>query len=119
MRATGKLHWSEATPLIREVGFAKIRENTFVPKEWFARRIIDFDLWLVCSGRMHLKDQKGNENVLTRGSIVLLKPGDQFEMRVDAAGPYSNFFVHFDLLDADSQVIPHYRIKIPSAFGSV
>jgi AraC-like DNA-binding protein len=56
---------------------------------------------------------------LTRGSTVWFAPGNGFELRVDAPGPYTNVYAHFDLLNRSGRIIPHDRVEIPPATGFI
>lgn len=110
--------WSEAVPQVVWAGMATAAPNYVIPRSWFSK-LRDFDLWLVCEGRVELEDQHGGKTLLTPGSVVLLRPGDCFELRVDASGPYTNVYVHFNLVNRRGRVIPHDRIEMPATTGYV
>ena len=105
--------------MVRRIARSTAKPHYVIPRSWFATRIVDFDLWLVCDGKIELVDVRGHSLVLGRGSVVWLAPGDVFEMRVLDHGPYTNVFVHFDLVDGAGKVIPHDEIKIPPTVGFV
>jgi AraC-like DNA-binding protein len=114
-----RIHWSEATPVVRQAATSTAPPSYVIPRAWFTEHIVDFDLWLVCEGRAELVDANGTKTVLTRGSTVWLAPGAGFELRVDTSGPYTNIHVHFDLVDRSGRVIPHRRVETPPATGFI
>lgn len=110
--------WKEFLPVVAQVGRTQ-RQLKNIPRDWFARRIIDFDLWLVCDGEAALIDAEGRHFPLSRGSVVWLAPGDDFELRLGPARRYGNIYVHFDLLDDRDMVVPHKQVDIPPTTGFV
>lgn len=111
--------WSEATPAVRSAAMSSASPGYVIPRNWFSTVIMDFDLWLICGGRIELSDSHGVVRTLTRGAVILLKPGDDFELRVVGSEPYTNAFIHFDLLNAKGGVIPHRQVALPPSVGHV
>ncbi len=113
------IHWSETTPLVRQVALSKAPAGYVLPKTWFAQRVLDFDLWLVCDGRAELVESNGRICPLSRGSVICLAPGLDYELRVSDSAPYTNLYVHFDLLNSSGRVIPHRNVIMPPPVGFV
>lgn len=118
-QAFQKVPWSDGTPIVRGAAISSALPGHIIPRGWFARAFTDFDIWLICSGRIELADQQGSIRVLTRGAVVLLRPGEDLELRVVGDEPYINAFIHFDLLDAQGRVIPCDRVALPPTVGYV
>jgi len=113
-----RILWSETMPVVNHAGVSTAPPNYVIPRRWF-ERVADFDLWLVCDGCVELTRSDSTKFVLTRGSTVWLAPGDIYELRADASGPYTNAYIHFDLLDQKGRVIPHDQIETPSSTGYI
>jgi len=110
--------WSETTPQVVSAAMSTAPPGYVIPRSWFSH-LADFDLWLICEGRVELEEESGGKFSLMRGSAVLLKPGDSFELHVDASGTYTNAYVHFNLLDREGKIIPYERIDMPATLGYV
>ena len=109
--------WSEFTPRVTQVARSTAPPGSVIPRKWFRDHIVDFDLWLVCAGRVELIDSQNHATPLSRGSVVWLRPGCDFELRVDESGPYTNAYVHFDFYDENQRLIPPQNIATPPTFG--
>jgi AraC-like DNA-binding protein len=112
-----RVHWSETFPLVRQVALSTAPAGHVLPRAWFTRRILDFDLWLVCDGSADLVERDGKTYPLSRGSVVCLTPGRSYELRVGDSAPHTNLYAHFDLLDSSGSVIPHQEIAMPPPVG--
>lgn len=118
-RRRKQIHWSETTPLVRQVALSTAPPGYVLPGTWFAQRVLDFDLWLVCDGHADLVESHGRICPLSRGSVVLLVPGQGYELRVGNSAPYTNLYVHFDLLDSSGRIIPHSNVALPPSVGFI
>jgi len=114
-----RIHWTNASPVVRQISRSTSPPHYHIPRRWFAERIVDFDLWLICDGHAELRDGEGRSYELTRGSVVWLVPGCDFEMQVMGSGTFTNIYVHFDLLDPAGQVIPCAEVNPPPAVGFI
>lgn len=114
-----RISWLEATPVVRSAAMSSAPPGYVIPRSWFTTRIVDFDLWLICGGRIEWSDARGETRMLSRGAMILLKPGDDFELRVVGSEPYTNAFVHFDLLNARGRTLPHRQVALPPTVGHV
>ncbi len=113
-----KIPWERTTPRIKNAAMSTARPGYFIPSSWF-RALKDFDLWLVCGGDVELTDPKGHKTRLGRGSVVCLAPGDVFELQADSSSPYTNAFIHFDLVDDAGRMLPHNQIEMPPLTGRI
>ncbi len=84
---------------------------------WFATRVTDFDLWLICDGRADLAMADGLRLSLARGSVVCLRPGQAVGLEVVSPAPYTNIYAHFDFVDSRGATIPPERIDLPAWHG--
>lgn len=112
-RSTKKIPWSETTPVVKSASMSSAPPGYVIPRTWFERALVDLDLWLICSGRVTLEDNQGNTLPLSRGAVILLRPGDLFELRVGPDTTYANAYVHFDLLDSTGRILPPDRLELP------
>jgi AraC-like DNA-binding protein len=115
-RQTREIPWAETTLAVRQAAMSSALPGHVIPPDWFAK-LTDFDLWLVCGGRIELRDPQGATWVLTRGAVVLLHPGEDWELRVVGGEAYTNAFIHFDLLDTQGKVLPSSRVVLPPSLG--
>lgn len=113
-----RLPLSETTPVVRSAAVSTAQPGHLIPPSWF-RRLPDFDLWLVCQGRVELRDEQGRITRLGRGSVVCLAPGDVFELRAKPPEPYTNIFVHFDLFDQTGRRLTRDDVHFPPPIGTI
>lgn len=117
-RTRKRIPWAETTPLVRHAAMSTARPGNIIPGSWF-RKLKDFDLWLICGGAAELTGPEGRKRHLSRGSVVCLAPGDIFELQAGPSAPYTNAYVHFDLLDGAGRTVPHDRIAMPPVTGRI
>ena len=113
-----RLPLSETTPVVRSAAVSTAQPGHLIPQTWF-RKLKDFDLWLVVQGKVELRDELGRATLLSRGSVVCLAPGDVFELRVKPSEPYTNIFVHFDLMDTKGRLLNRDEVVLPPATGTI
>lgn len=113
-----RLPLSDTTPVVRIAAVSTAQPGHIIPSSWF-RKLTDFDLWLVCSGKVEAHDEKGQAVILQRGSVVCLAPGDVFELHVKPPAPYTNIFVHFDLIDANGRRLNRKEVLLPPVIGTI
>lgn len=113
-----RLSLAETTPLVRSAAVSTAQPGHLIPPAWF-RRLTDFDLWLVVQGQVEVRDEHGCTTPLGRGSVVCLAPGDVFELRVNPPEPYTNIFVHFDLLDSRGRRLTRNEVSLPPVIGTI
>ncbi len=118
-RKARRVSWQDTLPVVRGAAVSSALPGHVIPRSWFSQAFTDLDIWLVCSGRIDLHDSQGKVRVLTRGAVVLLRPGEDFELRVVGDEPYTNAFIHFDLVDAQGRVAPISRLTLPPTVGYV
>lgn len=111
--------WSQTTPLAHQAAMATAAPGYVIPNAWFRDQVRDFDLWLICDGEVVLTQVDGTTSTLRRGSAVWLSPGRIRELRVNPGSPYTNAYIHFDLLDAAGAVIPPDCIETPPLISTI
>lgn len=109
---------AETIPIVRSAAVSTARPGHLIPPSWF-RKLSDFDLWLVCQGRIELRDEQGRATLLDRGSVVCLAPGDVFELHVRPPDPYTNIFVHFDLINDAGRRLTREEVEFPPTVGTI
>lgn len=75
----------------------------------------DLDLWVPVSGRGKVRTPDGEFEVVP-GVCLLLRGGEAYEFRQDSAHRFVHYWVHFDYLGDDRQVVPHTSLGLPPVY---
>lgn len=82
-------------------------------QDWFRKNLVDFDFWYIYYGEGYLRDQEDHTFTLRQGTCLFMKPGSVFEVWRKPGSKFSTRYFHFNLLDAQGQMVSPAQIDIP------
>ncbi len=95
-------------------GYMRHEPGHAVPREWFAKVMDDYDLWVISEGNAVLSEPDGTVYELQRGSVVFFRPGSLYDLhQPQGAERLALSYFHFDVRDAEGKGVP------PSYFDAI
>lgn len=95
------MKWQDVNIHPKNCGFVYWPQGHVIPRNWFRSHVQEFDLWLFTEGNGRIKSLDHQEWKLQRGSVVLLRPGREYEAFQSPKEPrIGTFWFHFELLPA-------------------